>query len=169
MIFIFDAVFTPSHQRQSAYMYCNISYNQAAFNVIVPRHFSFLRIRMFSSAIAFILFFNFYFVFFLTCDILTKLRSRRPKVFCKKAILKNFTKSAGNYSSWSLFSIKLQTCCTDEKSGLGTVVLLWVLQHFSKNFFCRTPYDGCFRKITGFNKSLITLNITFDSLHFWFN
>ena len=38
----------------------------------------------------------------------TNIRSSRPEMFCKKGVLKNFTKFTGKYLRWSLFLIKLQ-------------------------------------------------------------
>ena len=150
-----------SQERQSAYKYWNISYNQTTFNVTIPRHFSFFIPR--NKNVFLCDWFFFYslsnvserrqkkLIFKIFKDILKKLRSRS----CKKGILKNFPKFLRNYPSWSLFLIKLQACSTDGKRGSSTGVLLWILGNFSENVFYRIPQSDCFQKITGLNKALI--------------
>ena len=55
------------------------------------------------------------------------LRGRRPEVFCRKGVLRNFTKLTGKHLYQSIFF---------KKRDFGTGVFLWILWTFYK----QTPF-----------------------------
>ena len=63
--------------------------------------------------------------------------SRRPEVFCKKDVIKNFPKFTGKHVCWSLsFLIKLQSeTCNFIKKETPTHVFSSEFSEMFKNFF----------------------------------
>ena len=58
-------------------------------------------------------------------------RSSRPKVFCKKDVLKNFEIFTRKHLCWSLFLIKLKFCEILRTPSLKNIFLFFFLSRFS--------------------------------------
>ena len=65
----------------------------------------------------------------------------RQEVFCKRAVLRNFTKFAEKHLSKSLFLIKLQT---SKKEALAQVFSCELCEISKNTFFYRTPLVAAF-------------------------
>ena len=76
----------------------------------------------------------------------TNYRSSRPEVFCKKGILKNFTKFTGKHLCQSLFFNKVAGLrpATLSKTRLWHRCFPVNLVKFLRTPFYRTPLDDCF-------------------------
>ena len=72
---------------------------------------------------------------------LLKLRSSRPEVFCKKGVLRNFTKFTGKHLCQSLFFNKVagQACNFIKKETLAQVFSCEFCEISKNTFFYRTP------------------------------
>ena len=77
-----------------------------------------------------------------------RVRSSRPEVFCKKAVLKNFAKFAGQHPHRASLLIKLQTEACDFISSLDMaqgitahLEFLWKVETFL-SFFSRRYLEG---------------------------
>ena len=80
--------------------------------------------------------------------VVESIRSSRPEVFCKKSVLRNFTKFTGKHLCQSLFVFSPKTCNYIKKETLAQCLLLKFVK------FLRTPLlqntsDGCFWSING--------------------
>ena len=71
----------------------------------------------------------------------SKGRSSRSEMFFKIDVLKNFVIFTGKHLCWVLFLIKLQVWRSAPllKRDSNTVIFLWILQNFLKQFFYRAP------------------------------
>ena len=71
----------------------------------------------------------------------SRIRSSRAEVFCKKGVLKNFTKFTGKNQCQSLFFIKLQpeACNFIKKETLAHVCSCEFCKIFKNIYFYRTP------------------------------
>ena len=69
-----------------------------------------------------------------------------PKVFYKKAVLKNFAIFTGKHLCWSVFFIKWQNFspATLLKRDSNTGLFLWVLRNFKEHLFWRISANCCF-------------------------
>ena len=73
-------------------------------------------------------------------------------MFCKKGVLKIFTKCTGNDLYLSLFLMSMQVFSQElyQQRDSGVGVFLWTLQNFLGQLFYRTTPDKLFWKSTGF-------------------
>ena len=62
-------------------------------------------------------------------------------MFCKKGVLKNFTKFTEKHLSYSLFFNKVAGLVTGLRTAKQTLarVFLWTVSNFSEHLFYRTP------------------------------
>ena len=73
-------------------------------------------------------------------------QKKPPKVFYKKAVLKNFAIFTGKRLCWSLFLIKLQDSSPAFllKRDSNTGLFLWILRNFKEHLFWRTSANRYF-------------------------
>ena len=78
----------------------------------------------------------------------TMSRSSRAEGFCKKGVLRNFTKFTGKYLYQSLFVNKVPglrpKACNFIKKDSGTGIFLWILRKFEEHIFIKNTSAGCF-------------------------
>ena len=67
-------------------------------------------------------------------------------VFCKKGVLRNFTKFTWKHLCWSLFFNKVADLRPETllKRDSNTGVFRWILWNFLRTRFLQNPYGGCF-------------------------
>ena len=84
--------------------------------------------------------------FCLNLVLLSKLRKQPLEVFCKKAVLKNFTKFTGKHLHQSLFFNKVAGLSPAAllKKRLCHRCFLWILWNFKEHIFSWNTSGGCF-------------------------
>ena len=82
-------------------------------------------------------------------------RSLRPEVFCKKGVLRNFTKFTGKRLCQSLFFNKVAGLRLQDWDS-GTGVFLWILSNIQEHLFLPNTSGGCFLLEQGHIKHYFT-------------